>query len=236
MFDLKTKLSGVKTRAKDFLVTTALDQRGVAAVEFAFIAPLMLIFYFGMVEISLAVEADRNLSHAASLVGDLTAQDAVVTIDMIENYIYGAMAVLDIPADEADDIGLELYAFEVTTPDDPNTAVDERVIEETGYATYGNVIAGGVKFDPKTIKEEILTDTSGVVVARMTYDYTAKITSSFVKVGNKTFEETFMLKPRRSAVVRFDNENGNADPAQRYNITCTFDTVDDANTANCSPA
>ncbi len=236
MFDIKSKLSGVKTRAKDFLVTTALDQRGVAAVEFAFIAPIMLIFYFGMVEISLAVEADRNLSHAASLVGDLTAQDEVVTIGMIENYIYGAMAVLDIDADEADNIGLELYAFEVTTPDDPNTATDERVIAETGYAKYGKAIDGGTKFDPSTIKDEILTDTSGVVVARMTYDYTAKITSSFVKVGNKTFEETFMLKPRRSAVVRFDNENGNADETQRYNINCTFETKDDANTANCSPA
>jgi len=195
MFDFKTKLSGVKTRTKDFLLRTALDQRGVAAVEFAFIAPVMLIFYFGMVEISLAVEADRNLSHAASLVGDLTAQDPVVTIDMIENYIYGAMAVLDIPAEDADEIGLELYAFEVTTPDDPNTAADERVIAETGYAKYGQTIAGGVKFDPSNIKDEILTDTSGVVVARMTYNYTAKITSSFVSIGNKTFEETFMLKP-----------------------------------------
>ncbi len=234
MIDLKNKFTGFKRKTKDFLVSTALDQRGVAAVEFALIAPVMLIFYFGMVEISLAVDADRNLSHSASLIGDLTAQDEVVTMSMIEDYIYGALAVLDVDEEEAKRVGIELYAFEVTTPDNPDTAVDERVIEETGYAKFGQTLAGGVKFDADTIQDRILTDTSGVVVARMSYEYIPKVTQN--AVGTKTFEETFILKPRRSATVSFDNESSNTDPTQRYNINCILDTVDDETVADCSAA
>lgn len=205
MLNLKNKITRLKRKTQDFLVTTALDQRGVAAVEFAFIAPIMLVFYFGMVEASMAMEADRNLSHAASLVGDLTAQDEVVTIDMIENYIYGALAVLDVDAVEAENVGLELYAFEVTNPASGGVA---RVITETGYAKFGQVVGGGVKFDSGTISENILTDTSGVVVARMRYDYVPKLFSasatkeSELGFGAKTFSETFILKPRRSPTVR----------------------------------
>lgn len=235
MLDLKPRFKAAKLRAKDFLRSTALDERGVAAIEFAFIAPVMLVFYFGMVDISLAVEADRNVSHATSLVGDLSAQDAVVTKSMIEDYIYGALAVLDVDAEQAEKVGLELYAFEVITPDNPSTTADERVIAETGFATFGPSFDGGTKFDPSTIQDKILTDTSGVIVARMTYEYTSKITGDVV--GTKTFDETFMLKPRRSATVRFDNENGNADVTQSYNMTCAMSKDgDDVPIAECTAA
>lgn len=243
MFNLKNKIHALGRKTKMLLVSTAMDQRGVAAVEFAFIAPIMLIFYFGMVEISLAVDADRNLSHAASLVGDLSAQDEVVTIDMIENYIYGGLAVLDVNATEARNVGLELYAFTVTSA----PGATPRVISETGYVKFGVAIDGGTKFDPSTISDSILTDTSGVVVVRMKYNYVPKFSAKSNKMGSKqtynsvtskTFEETFTFKPRASKTVRFDNLNGNSDETQRYEINCTIGTDADSGvtSANCAPA
>jgi Flp pilus assembly protein TadG len=52
------------------------DRRGVAAVEFAFIAPVLILAYFGVAELCGAMLAERKAYHAASAIGDLVAQDA----------------------------------------------------------------------------------------------------------------------------------------------------------------
>ena len=46
------------------------DPRGVSAVEFALIAPLLILMYCGMAELSLAMMAQRRLSNIASAIGD----------------------------------------------------------------------------------------------------------------------------------------------------------------------
>ena len=212
-----------------WIASTALDQRGVAAVEFALVAPIMLMFYFGMVEVSLAIQADRNLSSATALVGDLTAQDEEATISMVEDYIYGALAVLGVDRAQADDVGLELYSFEVTSDDNPATATDDRVIESVGFASFGPSFDGGTLFDPMTIESRILSSSSGVVVARMNYEYTPRVTENFV--GTKTFKETFILKPRRSAIVRFNN--GASDGV---NMSCRLQTMGADTEARCTPS
>src|SRR3954471_24418606 len=55
------------------------DERGVSAVEFALIAPFMILLYFGLVELCQALIAERKASHVASAVGDLVAQSESVT-------------------------------------------------------------------------------------------------------------------------------------------------------------
>ena len=41
------------------------DRRGSAAVEFAFIAPIMLLMYFGLAEMTQAMMASRRAHHVA---------------------------------------------------------------------------------------------------------------------------------------------------------------------------
>lgn len=50
------------------------DRRGVAAVEFAFLAPILLIMYFLSMEASQAIEANKKVSRLGSMVADLVAQ------------------------------------------------------------------------------------------------------------------------------------------------------------------
>ena len=52
----------------------ARDRRGVSAVEFAFIAPVMIGLYFGCAEISDGVAADRKVSLIAGALANLAAQ------------------------------------------------------------------------------------------------------------------------------------------------------------------
>lgn len=51
-----------------------LGTRGASAVEFALIAPIMIIMLFGATELSQGVSVDRKVTQAASTVADLVAQ------------------------------------------------------------------------------------------------------------------------------------------------------------------
>ena len=56
-------------------------------------------------------------------------------------------------------------------------------------------------FDASNLDDLILSDTSGVVVARLSFDY-EPLKLRFLDT-NITLRETFLLKPRRSAAVEF---------------------------------
>lgn len=51
---------------------------GMAALEFALILPVMLVLYVGGVEVTDGLSAKRKVSHAASAISDLVAQDTAV--------------------------------------------------------------------------------------------------------------------------------------------------------------
>jgi Flp pilus assembly protein TadG len=55
------------------------DRRGIAAVEFAFIAPILLAMYFLTMEVSQAIETNKKLSRVGSMVADLVTQQGSVT-------------------------------------------------------------------------------------------------------------------------------------------------------------
>ena len=50
------------------------DCRGVAATEFVMIVPLMLVMFFGIVELSSGVAVDRKVTLVARTLSDLTSQ------------------------------------------------------------------------------------------------------------------------------------------------------------------
>ena len=55
------------------------DRRGVAAVEFVFLAPLLITLYFGTMEISHALQANKKIGRAAASIGDIVTQESALT-------------------------------------------------------------------------------------------------------------------------------------------------------------
>jgi Flp pilus assembly protein TadG len=55
------------------------DCRGLAAVEFAMVVPLMLVLFFGVVDFSRGIAVDRKVTLMARTLSDLTSQNISVT-------------------------------------------------------------------------------------------------------------------------------------------------------------
>lgn len=70
------------------------DQSGVAAVEFAFIATLMITLWLGTMEISQGVEVNKKVGRSASVIGDLVAQGDVYTVAQINDIMKIGASVL----------------------------------------------------------------------------------------------------------------------------------------------
>ena len=166
------------------------ENDGVAAIEFVFVAPVMIAMYFGLAEISTAIEADRRVSHATNVAGDLTTQFDAVTADDLSDIMTAANLIVGTTTTKINDVKIELASFSR----DP---VSGAVIP-LGKASLNGTLP---PFDASNLDDLILSDTSGVVVARLSFDY-EPLKLRFLNT-NITLRETFLLKPRRSAAVEF---------------------------------
>jgi Flp pilus assembly protein TadG len=70
------------------------ERDGAAAVEFAFIAPLLITMYLGTMEISQGIEINKKVGRSASLIGDIVAQHDNLTKDELRGIMKIGAAVL----------------------------------------------------------------------------------------------------------------------------------------------
>jgi len=60
------------------------DGGGVAAIEFAFMVPILICLYFGSMEVGQAVEANKKVGRISSMVADLVTQQQAVTPEVLK--------------------------------------------------------------------------------------------------------------------------------------------------------
>ena len=72
----------------------ARDRRGVSAVEFALLAPVMIGLYLGCAEISDGVSADRKVSLIASALANLSAEVNTISSDDMTNILNASTAII----------------------------------------------------------------------------------------------------------------------------------------------
>src|SRR5438034_11197861 len=83
----------------DFMLTRRIadfiaDRRGLSAVEFALLLPLMLTLYLGSVEVSNGVAADRKVSITARTVADLASRMTTINNSDMTNILNASSAVV----------------------------------------------------------------------------------------------------------------------------------------------
>ena len=61
------------------------DERGISAVEFAMLAPVLIAFYLGLSEFCQGYMAQKRMGHASAMVADLVAQEESVTAATVDD-------------------------------------------------------------------------------------------------------------------------------------------------------
>ena len=84
---LKTSILGKLSRL-------ARDKRGVSAVEFALLAPVMIGLYFGCAEIATGVGTDRKVSLISAALANLSAQTATISTADMTNILDASGAIV----------------------------------------------------------------------------------------------------------------------------------------------
>lgn len=70
------------------------DRSGVGAVEFALIAPVLIVLYIGSLEVSVAMSVNKKLARASSTVADLVTQDDDVDKAFLASMVNVAQSVM----------------------------------------------------------------------------------------------------------------------------------------------
>jgi Flp pilus assembly protein TadG len=125
------RLSGIRATSAQFTA----DRRGVAAIEFAFMAPLLLCMYFVTMEASQAIETDKKVSRIGSMVGDLVTQQQSVTVAEL-NSIMDIGGQLLAPYSRSLP-KITITAIEITDEVTPKVKVVwQRVLDDTSAHAY----------------------------------------------------------------------------------------------------
>lgn len=162
------------------------NEKGISAVEFAFIAPVMVLIYFGCIELSLLMRADRRVTTTASSLGDLTARLVTVSdTDMQELYNAATVLMSPYPANTA-----RMRITSVVDDGDGETRVAwSDGFNMTPYSEDALI----------TIPEGLVASPGSVIVAEVEFEYVS--TLGFVLDASQTLEDTFYLRPRRVTTI-----------------------------------
>ncbi len=168
----------------------ARDRRGVSAVEFALIAPLMIAFYFGLVEFCQGYMAQKRMGHSAAAVADLVAQTDVVTTTELDDIV----AIGGLIMKPFSTTGLTVRVSSVTRDANGVAKVDwSRGSGVTALATNAVV----------TVPTDMIANGQSVVMSETTYAYSSPV--GYLMPGVTTFHSKFYSRPRKVDKVGCSN-------------------------------
>ncbi|WP_427024531.1 TadE/TadG family type IV pilus assembly protein [Aureimonas ureilytica] len=159
------------------------DKGGVAAVEFALVAPLMLLLYLGASEATLAITASRKLKATVNATADLVAQDSSTDKSELAAELDIARALMQ-PLDSGK---VKLVVSSILIDDKGQAKVD--------WSQAANGATARSKNSTYPLPPSLIGQTSRAFVAvEGTYDYTPFISAGLLP--SMTMRETAHYSPR----------------------------------------
>jgi Flp pilus assembly protein TadG len=163
------------------------DRRGVSAVEFAFIAPVMIGLYFGCAELSDGVAADRKVSLIAGALANLPAQVTTISAADMTNILDASSAI--IAPYQASLLKMTVSCLKI----------DSSGVAKVQWSATRNGTAravGSVYSFPSTATA-LAVPSSWLLFAEVSYDYTPTV--GYTISGTLTLSDHMYMSPRITA-------------------------------------
>jgi Flp pilus assembly protein TadG len=166
------------------------DDRGVSAVEFAILAPVMIAFYFGLAEFCQGYMAQKRMGHVSAAVADLISQTDIITPGEIDDIF---------------DIGeLIMEPFASTTL---KQRVSSLTRDSNGVVKVDWSRGDGMTARPTnatvTIPTGLIENGESVIMTEATYDYDSPV--DYLMPSVTRFSHTYYLRPRLTERVTYDD-------------------------------
>lgn len=158
------------------------DRRGVSAVEFALLAPVMIGLYLGCVEISDGVAADRKVSLTAAALANLTAQVTTISASDMTNILDASSAIIAPYASNK----LKVTVTCIKIDANKNATV------KWSATRNGTTKSGSI-----TIPSALAVANSQLILAEASYAYTPTV--GYTITGTLNLSDQMYMSPRLTA-------------------------------------
>lgn len=185
------------------------DDRGISAVEFALILPVLISLYLGGVELTLAMTLDRKVTGATAALGDLTARASHLDNDDLADIFEATRMVLQ-PNDIAQaSMQITSVSYDSTVHSISGDTVEVNV---DWSDTCGSEITALNDDVTITVPKDLIPDGGTLIVAQISFPYDSPVGYFFSSTRHLT--DTFYLRPRRVDSISRDETSGS--------LTCGF--------------
>jgi Flp pilus assembly protein TadG len=185
----------------------ARDRSGVAALEFALIAPLLLALYFVTMEVAQAIEVNKKVGRAGSMIADLVAQMPEIPVSELEGIMRIGEATLQ-PYNRSQP-SITVTAIEVTDEATPKVQVvwegklvdgeyDEGVPKGTAVTNLPPALKIKGSF---LIRAESSLAYEPVITWAAASDSAKNAIGLAAVFDGIPMKETYYLRPRRSTTI-----------------------------------
>ena len=172
------------------------SDKGISAVEFALIAPLMAIIYCGSIELSFMMTLDRKVTAATATLGDLTARASAINDNDLSDIFQATRMVIQ-PND------ITQAHMRITSLEDSGTPTQPEVDWSDKCGTeFSNLVNGATV----TIPDNLIPTGGTLIMAEISYPYNSPI--GFLFPNQKQLTDTFYLRPRRVDQLTRDTSTG----------------------------
>ena len=192
-----TGTSKIRPRGRRLASRFARDARGLAAVEFAFILPLMLTLIFGTIEVSSGVAIDRKVTLVARSLSDLVSQGTQVTQTDLTNF-FGLGSAIMSP-----------YPVTATTMTQKVSAIsiDASKVAKVVWSYRGVVAGSSITVTKEYAKDTVITTippgllvpNTQLIWSEVTYTYIPIV--GFLMKGEFPLSDQCFTRPRQSETV-----------------------------------
>ena len=196
--------TGILSRIRTHLARLGRDRGGVAAIEFAFVAPVLLVTYFMTMEVSQGLEVSKKTGRIAIIVGDLVTQQQSLNKADLDAIMRIGEAVIQ-PYNRSKP-SIYVTAIEITNEDTPKAKVawSRKLVNgaANNYLSVGSTIT--------TVPDELMIAGSFLIRAESSLEYTPVVVwsagdeaafgmaSAFDKLD---MSDRYYLRPRMSQKV-----------------------------------